>query len=65
MIMAKQTKFTHTMQMKYESDLDEFIKEQQIANFQTNNTILNRSETVRQLLYDIKKIKDQMKKSPT
>jgi hypothetical protein len=51
--------------MKYESDLDEFIKEQQIANFQTNNTILNRSETVRQLLYDIKKIKDQMKKSPT
>ena len=35
---------------------------EQMANFQMNKTILNKSETVRNLLYLIKDIKEKQKK---
>ena len=64
--MAKPTKYNNSMQLKLEDDLNDFIMNEQMANFQTNKTILNKSETVRNLLYQIKEIKEkQNKKKPS
>jgi len=60
--MAKPTKYNNSMQLKLEDDLNDFIMNEQMANFQTNKTILNKSETVRNLLYQIKEIKEKQKK---
>lgn len=64
--MAKPTKYNNSMQLKLEDDLNDFIMNEQMANFQMNKTILNKSETVRNLLYQIKEIKEkQNKKKPS
>tara|TARA_R110001599_G_scaffold279513_1_gene480795 strand:+ start:437 stop:634 length:198 start_codon:yes stop_codon:yes gene_type:complete len=60
--MAKPTKYNNSMQLKLEDDLNDFIMNEQMANFQMNKTILNKSETVRNLLYLIKDIKEKQKK---
>jgi len=60
--MAKPTKYNNSMQLKLEDDLNDFIMNEQMANFQRNKTILNKSETVRNLLYQIKNIKEKLKK---
>jgi len=60
--MAKPTKYNNSMQLKLEDDLNDFIMNEQMANFQRNKTILNKSETVRNLLYLIKDIKEKQKK---
>ena len=60
--MAKPTKYNNSMQLKLEDDLNDFIMNEQMANFQRNKTILNKSETVRNLLYQIKDIKEKLKK---
>jgi hypothetical protein len=60
--MAKPTKYNNSMQLKLEDDLNDFIMNEQMANFQINKTILNKSETVRNLLYQIKEIKEKQKK---
>tara|TARA_S200002703_G_scaffold148454_1_gene145156 strand:- start:844 stop:1041 length:198 start_codon:yes stop_codon:yes gene_type:complete len=60
--MAKPTKYNNSMQLKLEDDLNDFIMNEQMANFQMNKTILNKSETVRNLLYQIKEIKEKQKK---
>ena len=60
--MAKPTKYNNSMQLKLEDDLNDFIMNEQMANFQMKKTILNKSETVRNLLYQIKEIKEKQKK---